>query len=35
MEMLVPPTAVEVGILEISFAKPKHVSHPSEYTCVR
>jgi hypothetical protein len=28
--MLLPPTAVEVGILKISFAKPKHVSHPSE-----
>lgn len=26
MEMLVVPTAVEVGILEISFAKPKDLS---------
>jgi len=33
--MLVPPTAVEAGILEISFAKPKHVSQLLEYTCVR
>jgi hypothetical protein len=35
MEMLVPPTAVEVGILESSFTKPKHVSHLSEYASVR